>query len=339
MNRSIRGFWQRSGGCGCSLRTAPVVGELMMFLLVNREGRIGLDAARAVLAGGGSALDAVEAGLRRVEADPAVRTVGRGGYPNLLGDVECDAAIMDGRTRNAGAVGALKGFLNAISVARGVMERLPHTFLVGEGAALFARESGAEACELLTADARNAREAWLRETVQGADREAWPDVALADYAWRAARRVGGRDTAVYLARDAAGHLAAGTSTAGWPYKYPGRIGDSPVVGAGLYADDRYGACACTHTGEMAVRSGSARSVVLYMKQGAGIAEACRKAAEDLDDLHGGILGPLILHGIDTAGRHCVMAWGRLHGDEGYELWSADEPDKVRSLEPQAFPRS
>jgi L-asparaginase len=280
-----------------------------MILLVNSEGRSGFAAARERLQAGAAALDAVEAGIRLVEADPAVHSVGRGGDPNLLGEMECDAAIMDGATRRAGAVGALRGYLHAISVARQVMERLPHVFLAGEGAAHFAREIGAEPAELLTPEARVRHAAWLERYVAPSDRGFWPAVPLAPYAHLACEHVRTRGTTVYLAVDARGELAAGVSSSGWSQKYPGRLGDSPVIGAGLYADRRYGACGCTHTGEMAIRAGTARAVVLHMQRGAPVEEACREALEDVRALQGGLLGPLTIHAIDRGGEPCVMSLG------------------------------
>lgn len=110
-----------------------------MAILTNCEGGVGMKTARDVLLKGGSALDVVEQAIRVVEADVTIDTVGRGGSPNLLGEIECDAAIMDGSTRLAGSVGALKDYIHAISVARAVMEKLPHIMLVGDGAHRFAQ--------------------------------------------------------------------------------------------------------------------------------------------------------------------------------------------------------
>jgi len=132
-----------------------------MILLTNNEGSAGAPAAAALLAAGQGALDAIEAGIRLVEADETVRTVGRGGWPNLLGEVELDACLMDGATLRSGAVGALQGFLHPVSVAREVMRRLPHELLVGDGAARFAREVGAETSQNLTDDSRQAWQAWF----------------------------------------------------------------------------------------------------------------------------------------------------------------------------------
>ena len=120
-----------------------------MILVTNNEGTSGAPVTAQCLREGQSALDAIEAGIRLVESDDNVRTVGRGGWANLLGEVELDAAIMDGTTLRSGAVGALKNFLHPVSIARQVLERLPHEFLVGEGAARFATENDAERGEML----------------------------------------------------------------------------------------------------------------------------------------------------------------------------------------------
>ncbi len=123
-----------------------------MILLTNNEGTLGVSTTVRLLSEGAHALDAIEAGIRLIEADPSVRTVGRGGWPNLLCEMELDACLMDGTTLRSGAVGALQGFLHPVSVAREIMRRLPHELLVGNGAARFAREIGAETADNLIED-------------------------------------------------------------------------------------------------------------------------------------------------------------------------------------------
>ena len=293
-----------------------------MTVLASCEGGAGMAASCRVLEAGGSALDAVEQGIRPVESDERVKTVGRGGAPNLLGVVECDAAIMDGATLQAGAVGALRGYLHAVTVARRVMERLPHVFLVGTGAERFARETGAETGELLTDRVRERHERWLAKRIRPGDRDKWPGVALARYAFDSSRDYVSRGTTVLLVRDAEGNIAAGTSSSGWPESYPGRVGDTPIIGSGLYADNRYGACACTHTGEMTLRTVTARSVVLYMKRGASVREACAEAREDLRVLRDGVLGPVVIHAIDSRGNACVLTTEDLGRNSSYFIWRA-----------------
>lgn len=281
-----------------------------MTILTNCVGQVGIRPAWRALVAGGSALDAVEQGARAVEADPTVPTVGRGGSPDLLGRMACDAAIMDGATRAAGAVGAVRDHLHTISVARQVMERLPHVVLVGEGAERFAREVGAETAAMLTDAARADHTRWLEQHLPPQVRETLAHTPLAEHVWTLGEAHAAAETAhgttVFLARAPNGDIAVGASTAGWPQRYPGRLGDSPVIGAGIYADNRYGACGCTHTGEMTIRAGTARSVVHSMKRGATVEEACREAAADLRDLRGGFIGPVMIFAIDRDGRPCAM---------------------------------
>jgi L-asparaginase len=290
----------------------------MPVILANSEAGVGIAAAAAALQNGRSALDAVELGIRPVELDPHIRSVGVGGWPNLLGQVELDASIMDGRTLRAGAVGALRGFLHPISVARQVMERLPHVFLVGEGAAMFAAECGAETGETLTEEARLEWETWLRQHVPADVWDQWPNVPLAPWARLTTDPETAGGTTTFLVQDAEGDIAAGVSTCGWAFKYPGRLGDSPVIGAGGYADNRYGAAACTGMGELAIRAGTARAVVLYMKMGMSVEEACHEAVNDLWALRRDYRGGVTIHAIDAQGNFYVAAAGR--DDVTYWLW-------------------
>jgi L-asparaginase len=236
---------------------------------------------------------------------------------------------MDGSTLRSGAVGALQGFLHPVSVAREVMRRLPHELLVGDGAARFAREVGAEAAENLIEDSRRAWQAWFDRGLTDAQKQAWPDVELAPLCRHAIDPETGRDTTVFLAQDASGAICSGTSTSGWGWKYPGRLGDSPIIGAGSYADTRYGAAACTGAGEMTMRCCTARSIVLYMKAGAPVADAVYEAAEDMRALRGGLLSRVTIHAIDAKGGHKVVAVNGT-GDETYWLWEGSgEPQRAK----------
>ena len=292
-----------------------------MILLANGEGAPGVGATAERLARGEAALDAIEAGVRLVEADPNVRSVGPGSWPNILGVLQLDAAVMDGGTLRTGAVGALEGFGHPISVARAVMERLPHEILVGAGAARFAAEIGAEPTRLRTEGAEDAWRAILaRNGVTPAD-VADPATPLAAIVREATDPERVRDTTVFLAQDETGNLCTGVSTSGWAWKYPGRLGNSPIIGAGSYADRRYGAAACTHTGEMTIRAGTARSVVLYLKMGLSLDDAVAEAMADLGHLDGGQLGTVVVHAIDARGHYRVAA----HNPEGpisYWLWTS-----------------
>lgn len=290
-----------------------------MILLTNNEGTLGVPTTARMLTEGAHALDAIEAGIRIIEADPSVRTVGRGGWPNLLGEMELDACMMDGTTLRSGAVGALQGFLHPVSVARAIMRHLPHEFLVGAGAARFAQEIGAEPADNLIENSRRAWQAWFDNEVPPARQRDWPDTPLASLCRHAIDPEVGRDTTVFLAHDAADNICSGTSTSGWGWKYPGRLGDSPIIGAGSYADTRYGAAACTGAGEMTIRCCTARSIVLYMKQGASVADAVREAVEDMRALQGGLISRVTIHAIDTKGNHKVVAVNGT-ADNKYWLW-------------------
>jgi L-asparaginase len=302
-----------------------------MILVTNNEGTVGVPTTARMLAGGAAALDAIEAGIRLIEADPTVRTVGRGGWPNLICELELDACVMDGTTLRTGAVGALKGFLHPVSVAREIMRRLPHEFLVGEGAARFAHEIGAAIADNLIEDSRRVWRDWFDRTLTAEQKQAWPDIPLADLCRHAIDPETGRDTTVFLAHDRGGNICSGTSTSGWGWKYPGRLGDSPIVGAGSYADARYGAAACTGAGEMTIRCCTARSIVLYMKKGAAAADAVMEAVEDMRALKTGLINRVTIHAIDSRGSHKVVAVNGTGGNF-YWLWEGAGDPTQRTAE-------
>ena len=281
-----------------------------MIIIASHNGAIGIADAVRTLNSGGSAMDAVEIGIRAVEADPDDHSVGYNGYPNILGELELDASIMDGRTLNSGAVALMRGFPYAISVARQVLERkLPHVLLAGEGAERFAREIDAERWDDMLTD--EIREVWRRRLAasgsSGQSPELAADTPLLDWVKLATdpERVAG--TVNFIAIDGAGDIASGVSTSGWAWKYPGRIGDSPIIGAGNYADNRYGACACTGMGEMAVRASTARSLALYLQMGMSLREAGRRAMSDLRDLGGDYIGGMNLIALDRDGEHVGLS--------------------------------
>ena len=277
----------------------------MLLVIASGNGLPGIEQAMQVLRQGGTAINAVEAGIRLVESNADDDSVGLGGLPNLLGQVELDASIMEGRTLAAGTVGALQGYEHPISVARRVMELSPHVMLVGAGANRFAEEMGFPPCDLLTDKARDKWREWLLRCISAEEidglasrRELLP---LVQKLMDEVRRHG---TTNLLARDRNGDIACGVSTSGWPWKYPGRLGDSPIIGAGNYADNRYGAAACTGYGELAIRCGTARSVVLYMKMGLGVADACREAMRDLQPLLAAHGGGMNIVAMDKDGQPC-----------------------------------
>jgi len=316
-----------------------------VIVIASKNGIVGIQEAMRVLRAGGSAVAvrAVEAGIRLVEANPDDHTVGYGGFPNLLGQVELDAGLMSGSDLTAGAVGAMTGYQHPISVARQVMERLPHVFLVGAGAERFAAEMGFERCDLLTEAARRVWERRLLEDMSHAERavarladlsDLWKRVEITLDPERAkeieyfAEREQAMGTVNLIARDAQGHLCAGASTSGWAWKYPGRLGDSPVIGAGLYADDRYGAATCTGMGEMAIRACTAYSVVRYLKTGLSPGEAGRQAMADLNDLGGRYLSRVSVIVMDRDGHHVGLSNAQESKSYIYLTDDMDEPAEV-----------
>ncbi len=278
-----------------------------VLLVGSTNARVGMAEGMAVLRSGGSALDAVAATIRLVESNPDDHSVGYSGLPNLLGQVELDASIMDGRTLATGAVAAMQDHQHAIDVARLVMNELPHVLIVGTGASRLADESGMARRDLLTPEAMTIWESRIE-----------PDMADDAYSSRMLQLVGhlSRDperphdahgTVNVIARDAMGNIASGVSTSGWAWKYPGRVGDSPIVGAGNYADQRFGAATCTGRGEMAQRCCTAHSVVTFMRFGLTLEEALQRAVEDLHALDDPYKSEVNIVAIDRDGRHAAAS--------------------------------
>ena len=295
-----------------------------MMVVSTANGAVGIRDAMAILRDGGSALDAVEAGTRRVELNARDHTVGLGGLPNITGEVRLDASIMDGSTLRAGAVGSVRGIMHAITLARRVMERSPHVLLVADGAERFAREIGMKERDLLTEEAASR---W-REGLALRHPEVDPDgIAGRD---RLLELVGGaRDsmrgwdppgaeephgpkdphgTVNFLAQDRDGNLASAVSTSGYPWGYPGRLGDSPIIGAGGYADNRWGAAASTGTGEVVLRTLTTRSVVLYVRTGMTLADAMNTALADLRDLDDPLAGHIAVIALSPSGEHAGYSY-------------------------------
>ncbi len=229
-------------------------------------------AAWPLLARGGSALDAVEAGARWAETDTCNSTVGHCGYPDRDGVLTLDASIMAGDGR-CGAVAALEDIDHPVSVARLVMEKTPHVMLVGAGARQFAIEQGFTARKLLTDEARRAWEAW-RKTARYA-----PQINAERLQNAIPGDSSNHDTLGILALDARGDVAGACTTSGMAWKLRGRVGDSPIIGAGLYADNEAGAATASGVGEEMIRTGASFLVVELMRQGRSPMQACREAID------------------------------------------------------------
>ncbi|MGO1595792.1 MAG: N(4)-(beta-N-acetylglucosaminyl)-L-asparaginase [Sphingobacterium sp.] len=229
--------------------------------------------AWAILSAGGAALDAVEQGVRVAEADLENPTVGKGGYPDRDGYVTLDACIMD-ENGNCGAVAALENIAHPISVARLVMEKTPHVMLVGEGAKQFALENGFAEENLLTSTSEKAWQEWLKE------KKYQPVINIENQSFNTERLPGNKynhDTIGMLALDANGNLSGACTTSGMAFKMRGRVGDSPIIGAGLYVDNEIGGATATGVGEEVIRTVGSFLVVELMRQGYTPKDACREA--------------------------------------------------------------
>lgn len=224
------------------------------------------EVAWQILSCGGSSLDAVEAGITACEEDPSVDSVGWGGLPDAAGEVTLDAAIMDHQGR-CGAVGCLHRVRNAIKVARLVMERTRHVMLVGEPATQFAFDNGLQQTNLLSPQAGRRFDDWRL------DREADPEV--------------GHDTIGMIAIDSAGRMTVGCSTSGTRFKQPGRVGDSPIIGAGLYLSPGIGAAVATGVGEEMMKVCGSFAIVEGMRRGLEPREAIADVLQEIRRRHHG----------------------------------------------------
>jgi len=227
------------------------------------------DVAWKVLQNGGSAMDAAEAGAKVPEADPTSTSVGFGGLPDEQGNVTLDACVMDS-DGNAGSVAFLQNIKHPVSVARKVMEETKHVMLVGEGARQFAVSHGFEEIDLLTDESKMAWEKWKKKR-----REMTPHET--------------HDTISVLVQDKNGDLAGTCTTSGWAYKLHGRVGDSPIIGAGLFVDNEIGCAAATGLGEEVIKTTGSFLVVELMRQGSNPTAACEEALNRVIKKHNGNL--------------------------------------------------
>ena len=214
-----------------------------------------------VLSKNGKSIDAVENGVKLVEADPSERSVGYGGRPDRDGFVTLDACIMD-HDQNIGSVACLQHIMHPISVARAVMEKTPHVMLVGEGALQFALKQGFKKENLLTPASEKEWKEWLKTSNYK------PIVNIENH-----------DTIGMIALDMHGNLSGACTTSGMAFKMHGRVGDSPIIGAGLFVDNEIGAATATGHGEEIIRIAGCHLVVELMRQGRTPEEACREAVE------------------------------------------------------------
>jgi len=233
-----------------------------------------------ILSSGGTALDAIEKTTNFIEVDPNDSSVGYGGLPNYEGIVELDASIIDGKTYNMGAVASLRNIKTPSSVARLVMERTDHIFLVAEGALKFAKMHGFKEEDLLT---ERSRQRWLvwRENLSKTDDYLAPPVRKEEDEDRATGTIN------VLSIDSNGDVAGITSTSGLAFKIPGRVGDSPIIGAGLYVDNKVGAAGATGRGEEVIKVCGSFLLIEFMRNGMSAQEACEAVCKRIIGNYGG----------------------------------------------------
>jgi isoaspartyl peptidase/L-asparaginase-like protein (Ntn-hydrolase superfamily) len=297
---------------------------LSTYLATWREpGTVALEAAREREARGGSLLDCLEAGLIACEEDENLIAIGRGSLPNAEGDLELDASIMEGENLEAGAVCGVRGILPVISVARMVMEQTPHVMLCGDQARQFAIRNGFSGQNLHTAESIRRTQEWLASG--GRER------ALSKGQYVHSKADEPHDTVTMLGL-AHGKCAAASSTSGMPWKLPGRVGDSPIVGAGIYADDEAGCAGATGWGEQLWRAGASLRAVDFMRQGMSAQEACEAVIRHMERrMKNPFALPCVVLALDKSG-----GYGAACGGGGFELWAmVDGAISMTSVDPIA----
>lgn len=298
MNASRRSFFQRSAALVSSLAVPslfsfkkPLPEVRPLVISTWNFGKAANEEAWKILGTNGRALDAVERGVQVPEGDPTKTSVGLGGLPDRDGRVTLDACIMD-EAANIGAVACLEHIVHPISVARKVMEKTPHVMLVGEGALQFALQQGFKKEKLLTPASEKAWREWLK-----------------DAKYKPIANIENHDTIGMLALDSDQNLSGACTTSGMAYKMRGRVGDSPIIGAGLFVDNEVGAATSTGVGEEVIRICGSHLVVELMRQGSSPQEACERAVARIvknqptksKDMQVGFLA------IDKAGQHGAFA--------------------------------
>ncbi len=268
------------------------------------------EAGWKIIEKGGRAVDAVEQGVRVPEADPKSTSVGYGGKPDREGNVTLDACIMDEKG-NCGSVCFLKNFMHPISVARKVMDESPHVMMAGIGAQEFALSKGFKKMNLLTPESKIAWEEWTTENN-----------------YKPMINVENHDTIGMLALDQSGHMAGACTTSGLAYKMHGRVGDSPIIGAGLFVDNEVGGAVATGHGEKVIETVGSFLVVELMRQGASPQEACEEAVhriikrnKDYQDIQ---IGYLAMNMKGDIGSFCI------HKGFNYALYQDEKNQMVES---------
>ncbi|WP_163323628.1 N(4)-(beta-N-acetylglucosaminyl)-L-asparaginase [Draconibacterium mangrovi] len=256
------------------------------------------EAAWEILSKGGHSLDAVEAGVRVPEGDPNVITVGKGGIPDASGKVTLDACIMDEKGR-AGSVTYLQHIVHPVSVARLVMEKTPHVMLSGKGALEFALDNGFEKEKLLTKARKKEWKKWKKENKEFSNKINIENVTEDNH-----------DTIGMLALDEDGRISGACTTSGMGYKMPGRVGDSPIIGAGLFVDGEVGGATATGSGELVMKTLGSFLVVELMRSGMtpdrSCEEAVRRIAKKIPDYQNHQIGYIALNTKGEYGSFCIQ---------------------------------
>jgi len=283
--------------------TAPIVISTWPF------GKPANDAAWNVLNPTGFALDAIEAGIMQCENDPAITSVGYGGLPDASGEVTLDASIVDHEGR-CGAVACITKIKNPIHAARLVMEHTPHVLLVGPGATQFALSQGMREENLLTEHAASEYQKWKQQQA-------------------AKKKPQGHDTIGMLALDSAGRLAGGCSTSGLAYKLPGRVGDSPLIGAGLCLEPGIGAATATGVGEEMIRACGSHSIVENLRRGMEPTDAIRDVLERIHRRRGSDAGDVSFIALRADGAYAGLSlWAKTNFQ--FALRDPDRSDLIKA---------
>ncbi len=319
-------------------------------VIASGNGERSCTRAMEILDGGGDTLDAVIAGVNIVEEDPEDTSVGYGGLPNEEGIVELDACVMHGPTRRAGSVASIRGIKTPSRVARLVMEKTDHIMLVSNGALRFAQAHGFKEENLLTDRARRAWIAWKESQRDSRDHNNWgpgldappedteailhrnfPDASPAMLAW-AWDVVTNPPTGTIncLARNERGEISGVTTTSGLAWKIPGRVGDSPIIGAGLFVDQDVGAAGSTGRGEENIRVAGAHTVVENMRHGMSAEEAIRDCLKRVSRNYGDDLTRLEAIDINFYALHKEGAFA------AGSLWNANRSGRAGELRPRTF---
>jgi len=273
-------------------------GSIPVVISTWNHGLPANEAAWEILEKGGYSLDAVEAGVRVPEGDPEVITVGFGGIPDASGKVTLDACIMDEKGR-AGSVACLEHIIHPISVARLVMEKTPHVMLVGKGALEFALGNGFKKENLLTPKMKENWKKWKKEKQEFSTKINIENQVIENH-----------DTIGMLAIDKEGRISGACTTSGMGFKMPGRVGDSPIIGAGLFIDGEIGGAVATGSGELVMKTLGSFLVVELMRNGKTPTEACEEAvkriAKKIPDYKNHQVGFIALNKSGEYGSFCIQ---------------------------------